>query len=112
MIKSSLTTLGLATCALGLLASAGTGVAVADPDFGPLINTTCSYDQAMAALHAQNPAAAQFLDGRPDQQEWFRIYFGESPDGRANMIDRNKHAPGATQVLAVAQQVVATCHNY
>jgi hypothetical protein len=61
MIKVSLTRLAVAVGGLALSLTAGAGVASADPDLGPIINTTCTYPQAVAALNAQDPAtAAQF----------------------------------------------------
>lgn len=111
MIRQSLRGLCVTAGTLAVALASG-GVAAADPDYSALIDTTCSYDQAMTALRARNPAAAQFLDGRPDQQEWFRIYFAQSRDGRADMIDKNKANPAAQQVLLVAQDVTSTCQSY
>ncbi|MGA8125027.1 MAG: hemophore-related protein, partial [Mycobacterium sp.] len=43
MATLSLTRLAVAVCGLALSLTAGAGVASADPDLGPAINTTCSY---------------------------------------------------------------------
>ena len=58
MTKLSLTRLAVAVGGLALSLTAGAGVASADPDLDPIVNTTCTYPQAVAALNAQNPAAA------------------------------------------------------
>lgn len=46
MIKLSLTGLTTAAGGLVLVVAAGAGVASASPDDGPMINTTCTYDQS------------------------------------------------------------------
>lgn len=58
MVKLSLIRPAVAVAGLALSVTFGAGVASADPDLGPIINTTCSYPQVIAALNAQNPAAA------------------------------------------------------
>ena len=52
MLKLSLTRLAVAVGGLALSLTAGTRVASADPDLGPAINTTCSYQQVVSALNA------------------------------------------------------------
>ena len=59
MIKLSLSRLAVAVGGLALSLTAGAGVASADPDLDPIVNTTCSYTQVMSALSAQDPAAAR-----------------------------------------------------
>ena len=50
MLTRSLTRLGVTVGGLALTLTAAAGIASADPDYGPMINTTCTYDQAVAAL--------------------------------------------------------------
>ncbi|MCB0928019.1 MAG: hemophore-related protein [Mycolicibacterium sp.] len=103
---------GMVAAAGALLALLLPGVASAEPDYSALINTDCSYDQVISAVRVQNPAAAAFLDSRPDQQDAFRTYFAQSRESRANIIEKNKTNPAAQQILDVAQGAVAACHSY
>jgi hemophore-related protein len=112
MKKSLLTGAAVAAFALAIEVLSETGIATADPDYSALINTTCSYEQVIGAVRAQNPAAAAFLDSRLDQQDAFRAYFAQPPASRANIVAQNKANPAAQQVLDVAQGAVAVCHNY
>ena len=50
------------TGSVAMALTMGISVAAANPDLSSLADTPCSYDQAMAAVHAENPAAASFLD--------------------------------------------------
>ena len=53
MIKLPLSRLAVAVGGLALSLTAGAGVASADPVLDPIVNTTCSFPQVMAALNAQ-----------------------------------------------------------
>jgi hemophore-related protein len=112
MIKLSLARLAVVVGCMGLSLSAGAGIASADPDFGPMINTTCTYSQAMAALNAQNPTAARLLDQSPPNQTFLRQFIASSPDQRVQLIDQVKNNPGAREAFPVIQQMFATCNNY
>ncbi|BBZ68356.1 hypothetical protein MINS_37850 [Mycolicibacterium insubricum] len=107
-----LSLMGLVVAAGALTVVLAQGSASADPDYSALINTDCSYEQVISAVRVQNPAAAAFLDSRPDQQDAFRTYFAQSHASRANIIEMNKTNPAAQQILDVAQGAVAACHNY
>ena len=111
MIRLLSTRLAVGVGSLALLLAAGAGVASADP-YGPMINTTCTYDQAMAAVHAENPAAAQYLDQSPPNLQFLQIYLGSSPDQRVNLLNQIKNNPGADQALPVFQQMMTSCVNY
>ncbi len=111
-MRMSLIRLATATAGLAISAVAGAGIASAQPDIGPMINTTCTYDQAMAAVHAENPTAARYLDQSPPNLEFLRIYFGSSPDQRASLLNQIKNNPGIDQALPVFQQMMTSCVNY
>ena len=51
-----------AFCGLALSLTAGTGVAYADP----IIDTTCSYPQVIAALNTENPTLGAKVLVEPD----------------------------------------------
>jgi hemophore-related protein len=111
-MRLSLTRLAVAVSGLALSLTAGAGVASADPVYGPMVETTCSYDQAMAAVHAENPTAAQYLDQSPPNLEFLRVYLGSSPDQRVNLLNQIKNNPGVDQALPVFQQMLTSCVNY
>ncbi|MBV8789567.1 MAG: hemophore-related protein [Mycobacterium sp.] len=112
MIKRSLTRLAVAVGGLAVASAAGAGVASADPDFGPMLNTTCSYDQAMRAVHAENPMAARYLDQSPPNQQFLQQYMVSSPDQRANLLRAIQNNPGAQQALPIFQQMMVDCTRY
>lgn len=90
----------------------GAGLASAEPDIGPMVNTTCTYEQAMAAVHAENPMAAQYLDQSPPNLQFLRVFLSSSPDQRVNLLNQIKNNPGANQALPVFQQMMTSCTKY
>ncbi len=112
MTKLSLTRLTVIAGGLALSLSAGIGIASAQPNFEPMVNTTCTYDQAMAAIHAENPMAAQYLDASPPNLEFLRVFISSSPDQRRSLIDQVKNNPGAAEAFPIIQQMFASCSKY
>ncbi len=112
MIERSLTGLALRVGGLVLASTALAGVASAAPDYGPMINTTCSYDQAMRAVHAENPSAAQYLDQSPPNQQFLQQYLASSPDQRLDMLHAIEHTRGAQQALPIFEQMMTDCTRY
>ena len=106
------TRMAVAVGGLALSLTAGAGVASAEPDFGPMVNTTCTYEQAMAAVHAENPMAAQYLDQSPPNLKFLQVFLGSSPDQRVNLLNQIKNNPGIDQALPVFQQMMTSCVNY
>ena len=98
--------------ALALAFTAGAGSASASPDYDPIITTTCSYDQAMRAVHAENPKAAQYLDQSPANQQFLQQYLASSPDQRLNLLHAIEQTQGAEQALPVFQQMMTDCARY
>jgi hemophore-related protein len=112
MIKQSLIRLAAAVGGLAALSTFGAGVASADPDLGPIVNTTCSYSQAVSALNAQNPAAAAEFNASPPTQAFLRRFIASPHDQRVQMAQQVQSTPGAEQYFGVMQQVFSTCNNY
>jgi hemophore-related protein len=112
MVKLSSTRLIVAGGGLALSLAIATGVASADPDLSPLLNTTCTYPQAMAALNAQSPAAAQQFAASPVAQTWLRRFLGAQLDQRQGMIQQVQSLPGAQQYEGLVLQVANTCENF
>jgi hemophore-related protein len=112
MMKLSLTRMGVAVAGLALSLNAGAGVASADPDLGPIVNTTCNYSQVMAALNAQDPAAAAQLNSSSFAQSALQQFLAAPPSQRMQMAQRMESSPRAQQYFGLIQQVAATCNNF
>jgi hemophore-related protein len=116
MVTLSLTRLVAAVGGLALSLTAGAGVATADPDLGPVINSTCNYSQVVSALNAQSPAAAAQLNASPTAQSMLRGFLDSSPDQRQQIAQELQSRPGSQQYLqqyvGVVLQVANTCNNY
>jgi hemophore-related protein len=112
MFKRSLTGLAAAVGGLALSLTAGAGVASADPDVSAMVNTTCTYDQAMRALHAENPMAAQYMDQSPPNQQFLQQFMASTPDQRMNLLRAIQHNQGADQALPIFRQMMTDCKNY
>jgi hemophore-related protein len=112
MIKLSLTRLGVAVTGLALSLTAGAGVASADPDLGPMVGSTCTYDQAITALNTENPMAVQYMDQYPANYEFLRVFLSSSRDQRVSLLNQIKSNPGADLALPVFQQMLTSCVKY
>lgn len=106
------TRLAIAIAGLALSATAGTGVASADPDLSPVINTTCSYSQIVSALNAQDPAVAAQLNESPVAQSYLRSFLASGPDQRLQMAQRLQSIAQAQQYFGLVTQVANTCSQY
>jgi hemophore-related protein len=117
MVTLSLTRLAAAVAGLAVSLTAGAGVASADPDLGPVINTTCSYSQVVSALNAQTPAAAAQLNGSPSAQAALRGFLDSSPNQRQQIVQELEGKYPQTQqyiplYAGFVVQVANTCNNY
>jgi hemophore-related protein len=112
MIKQSLIRLAVAVGGLAVVSIAGTGVASADPDLGPIVNTTCSYSQAVSALNAQDPVAAAEFNASPPTQAFLRRFLASPHDQRLRMAQQVQSTPGAEQYFGLMQEVFSSCNNY
>ena len=112
LTKLPLTGLAAAVAGLAVSLTASLGVASADPDLGPIVNTTCNYSQVMAALSAQNPAAAGKFNSSPIAQSYLRQFLAAPPSQRQAMAQQAMSTPGAAQQFGLVQQVAATCNNF
>ncbi len=112
MATLSLTRIAAAAGSLALSLSAGAGIAAADPDLGPIINTTCNYSQVSAALNAENPAAAAEFNASPVAQTWLRSFLSSPPDKRQRIANQIQAMPEAQQYMGTITQVAGSCNNY
>lgn len=112
MASLSLTRLAVAASSLALSLSAGAGLASANPDLGPIINTTCNYSQVNAALNAENPAAAADFNASPIAQSWLRSFLSSPPDKRQRIANQIQAMPEAQAYLGTMTSVAGSCSNY
>lgn len=106
----SLIRLATAVGGIALSSTAGAGVASGDPD--PFIDTTCSYSQVVAALNAQDPAAAAQFNESHRAQSYLRRFLAAPPEQRQQIIQQVQSSPQGQQYLGTIQQVAGTCNNY
>lgn len=111
--------LGQSFATVGLLAfslTPGAGVASAQPDLSPAINTTCNYAQVASALNAEFPVAGAQLNGSPTAQAALRGFLNSSPDQRRQIAEELENKPGAEpyvqQFAGYVVQIANTCNNY
>jgi hemophore-related protein len=112
MLKLSLSRLAVAVGGLALSLAAGAGVASADPDLDPIVNSTCTYPQWVAALNAQDPMLASAFNSMPETQAGLRQFLASPPDQRQQMAQGIASAPANQPYLPLIQQVFSTCNNY
>ena len=79
---------------------------------GAIVNTTCNYSQVMAALNAQDPAAAGKFNSSPIAQSYLHQFLAAPPPQRQAMAQQAMNTPGAAQQFGLVQQVAATCNNF
>ena|SRR5436190_15698460 len=102
----------VATAGMALSLGLGAGIASAQPDVTAVVNTTCSYDQVIAALNAQSPAdAAEFTDS-PVAVGWLHQFLGAPRDQRQQMIQQVQSTPATQPYTALVLQVANSCNNY
>lgn len=112
MIKPFLTKGGVAAGGLALALTAGAGSAAADPDLGPAVNSTCSYEQFEAALNAQDANAAAAFQASPAMQSGLRQFLAAPPDQRRHMAQQLASHPANKPYIGLLQQVFNTCNSY
>ena len=110
MVKLCSATLLVTFGGLGLSLAAGVAVASASPDPGPILNTTCSYTQVVAALQAKAPDIANALTADPKAQAGLRQFLALSPDQRRQYVN-GAPAPLPDMPPALVD-AMSTCNNY
>jgi hemophore-related protein len=108
----SSTKLVVAVSGLALAFTTGIGIASAEPDVTPIINSTCTYPQVMAALNAQSPDLANQLSKTPAANGWLKSLIAASPDQRRVMVAQAQAMPGVQQYTPVIIQVANTCNSF
>ncbi|MCP9274134.1 hemophore-related protein [Mycolicibacterium arenosum] len=104
----------LTVCFGGLLlaAGAGAGIASAEPDVEAIVNSPCNYSQVVAALKAQDPAAASQLLGNPIANGYLQQLVAAPPDGRRGLIAQLQKYPQLAAYTGTINATAATCSQY
>jgi hemophore-related protein len=108
----SKTKLVVASGGLALSMITGAGIASASPDVGPIVNSTCTYPQVMAALNVENPDAANQLSSNPIANAWLQQLVASPPPQRRTMVQQAQGVPALQQYTGLIFQVANTCNNY
>ena len=112
MAALSLTRLTAGVCGVALSLTAGAGLASADRDLSPFVNTTCNYGQVTSALQAADPQAAAQFNSSPESVSFLRQFLASPPSQRQQMAQMLASQPGADQQFGLLQRVFSTCNNY
>ncbi|WP_006245910.1 hemophore-related protein [Mycolicibacterium tusciae] len=112
MMRLMLTRLAAGVGGLALSVTAAAGVASAQPNIDAMVNSTCTYDQAIAAVNAENPTAAKYLNASPANLEFVRVFLSSSADQRVSLLNQVKNNPGIDQAIPVFSQMMTSCVNY
>lgn len=114
MIQRSLTRLAVAVGGVGAALSMGlgAGTASAQIDLTPAINTTCNYDQLVAALNAQGPQVGAAFSRTPILQKGLRDFLAADAAGRTKTSQQVVAAPAFQPYLPQIQQAFLTCNNF
>jgi hemophore-related protein len=112
MFESSSTRSAVVVAGLLVALAAGAGIASAEPDLGPMVNTTCSYPQVMSALNAEDPASASQFNASPMSQTYLQQFLASPPAQRQWMAGIVANQPGNQQYFGLLTTVFTTCNNY
>jgi hemophore-related protein len=118
MVTCSWTRLAVATGGLALSLTAGVGIASADPapapdpDLERVINSSCTYDQATAALDSQYPDDAAKFNGSPIAQGFLHQFVDSPPDQRRQLAAQIQGMPDAQPYLQTMKNVAKICNKY
>ena len=92
--------------------AAGSGMASADPDLTPLVETNCTYPQAEAALNNLSPEAADEFYAHPAAQSWLQSFLGASEDQRWEMVGMAQKIPALQSYTELGLSMAGTCSKY
>jgi hemophore-related protein len=107
-----LTRLVAAAGGVALSLIAATGVASALPDIDPIINSTCTYPQVIAALNATDPDLAGRFAASPLANAWLQSLINAPADQRRSMVEQAQTFRGVPEATPTIVTVAQTCNNY
>ncbi|MFY1621280.1 hemophore-related protein [Micromonospora sp. WMMD736] len=112
MMKLSRAKLALAFGGLAVAVPCSVGIASAQPDLSGVVNTTCSYDQVIAALNAHDPAFAQDFTATPMATATLRNFLAAPISQRQQTAEQLASYPAAAQYLGTMNAVAGSCNNF
>ena len=95
---------------LALSLTAGIGTASAEPDLTPLLNSTCTYDQVVAAMNQTEPELAATILPNPLAVGFLHSLINAGPEQRQSMYEQAaaRFPVNAPKILTLA----SVCQNY
>ncbi|MDF1897577.1 hemophore-related protein [Mycolicibacterium smegmatis] len=108
----SRTKLAIAAAGLAAALPLSAGIASAQPDFSAVVNTTCSYEQVMAALNAQQPDLAAQFNTSPMAQGMLRNFLAAAPAERQQTVNQLQTNPMAQQYFGTISSIASSCSRY
>jgi hemophore-related protein len=88
--------------------TAGLGVASADP----IIDTTCTYPQVMAALSSENPALAEKFNANPIAGAMLSNFLSSPPTERVQLVQEYQATSWGQKYFGAMASIANTCNNY
>ncbi|HEX9833410.1 MAG TPA: hemophore-related protein [Mycobacterium sp.] len=88
--------------------AAGTGAASADP----IVDTTCSYPQVIAALNTENPALAQKFSANPLAAAMLGSFLSAGPGERQQLVQEYQSTSWGQKYFGAMASIAGTCNNY
>jgi hemophore-related protein len=102
----------VAAAGMALSLGLSSGIASAQPDVSAVVNTTCNYDQVIAALNDHSPGSAAEFTGNPVAVGWLHQFLGAPVDQRRQMLQQVQSIPAAAPYTGLVLQVAGSCNNY
>jgi hemophore-related protein len=96
---------------LAVSLTAGAGVASADP-IDTLINSTCTYQQAVAALNAESPDLAAQFNAQPMAKAQLRQFIAMNPDQRRASVQAAQSSPLWNAYIGPVMAAASNCANF
>ena len=97
-----------AFCGLALSLTAGTGVAYADP----VIDTTCSYPQVIAALNTENPDLGKKFSTNPLAGAMLSNFLASDPVERQRIAQEFQGTEWGHEYFGAMASIANSCNNY
>jgi len=112
MIKLTASKMIVTVGVLALSLAAGGGVALGQPDGDPLINTTCSYGQVVAALNSERPDLAAEFNQEPLAQAMLGRFLASPVAQRQQTVTSMQRSAMGQQYMGGIMQIAGSCNNY
>lgn len=94
--------------AAALSLSIGSGVANADP----IVDTTCTYPQVLAALNDQNPTLAAKFNANPTAGAMLSNFLSAPPAERQKLAANFSQTTWGQKYFGAMASIAGVCNNY